>query len=305
MGMAAETGASLAEILTQQDAALGRIHDTAREAMLAVANDVAAPLAVIDKLTNKELRAQLEELNELTTPQKTSDMIERMEKSQGRLNVLWSTGNVALDATLERIRNMASTSESLPTAWQLVQDSMARIDDMSTRLDENLTATVVHFGETWGGTLARSLLAGKKFIDSVKSLFKGLFDAILAELARVAGAKIFVGVLKILGFSGGGVVPSGPGVAAMQHGGTLPGFGGGDRVPALLEPGEGILTKETVRRIGRGGVEAMNSGGRGGGGGAPVIIENHFHLQNPIWTRGQLLDTFRDLGAGLREVGAI
>jgi hypothetical protein len=305
MGMAAETGASLAEILTQQNEALGRIHDTAREAMLAVANDVAAPVAVLDKLTNKELRGQLEELNKLTTPQKTSEMIDRMEKSQGRLNVLWSTGNVTLDAMLERIRNMASTSESLPTSWQLVQDSMARIDDMSTRLDENLTSTVVRFGETWGATLARSLLVGKKFIDSVKSLFKGLFDAIIAELARVAGAKIFVGVLKILGFSGGGVVPSSPGMTAMQHGGTLPGYGGGDRVPTLLEPGEGILTKETVRRLGRGAVEAMNSGGRGDVGREPVIIENHFHLQNPIWTRGQLLDTFRELGAGLREVGAI
>jgi len=42
-------------------------------------------------------------------------------------------------------------------------------------------------------------------------------------------------------------------------GGVLPGYGGGDRVHALLEAGEGILTKEAVRKYGSGLVHLINS----------------------------------------------
>lgn len=42
-------------------------------------------------------------------------------------------------------------------------------------------------------------------------------------------------------------------------GGVLSGYGGGDRVHALLEAGEGILTKEAVRKYGSGLVHLINS----------------------------------------------
>ena len=35
-----------------------------------------------------------------------------------------------------------------------------------------------------------------------------------------------------------------------QKGGTIPGYGGGDTVPAMLEPGEGVLTKEAMKVLG-------------------------------------------------------
>ena len=42
-------------------------------------------------------------------------------------------------------------------------------------------------------------------------------------------------------------------------GGVLPGYGGGDQVHALLEAGEGVLTKEAVRKYGSGLVHLINS----------------------------------------------
>jgi len=39
----------------------------------------------------------------------------------------------------------------------------------------------------------------------------------------------------------------------------VPGYGGGDRVPALLEPGEFVLRKEVVRELGLGFLERLNS----------------------------------------------
>jgi hypothetical protein len=52
-----------------------------------------------------------------------------------------------------------------------------------------------------------------------------------------------------------------PGAGAPRgraSGGVIPGYGGGDVVPALLEAGEGILRKEVVRAIGPARIDALN-----------------------------------------------
>jgi hypothetical protein len=47
---------------------------------------------------------------------------------------------------------------------------------------------------------------------------------------------------------------------SMQHGGVLPGYAPGrDTVPAMLSPGEGILTPQAVRMLGADWVHAVNS----------------------------------------------
>lgn len=113
------------------------------------------------------------------------------------------------------------------------------------------------------------------------------------------------------GFSGGGPV----GLAA---GGYLPGYGGGDRRPAVLEDGEFVARKEAVKRYGVGLFDALNrmilpprvfraapagfqSGGLVGaaGGGralAPVHVHlggREFALQGDRRTARELLDTLR------------
>jgi len=55
-------------------------------------------------------------------------------------------------------------------------------------------------------------------------------------------------------------------IPTYQEGGVVPGYGGGDTVPALLEPGEMVIRKEIVR-------EAQQ-----GGGGEEVV----FHIYNNI-----------------------
>lgn len=48
-------------------------------------------------------------------------------------------------------------------------------------------------------------------------------------------------------------------VGAFARGGKLPGFGGGDRISALLEAGEFVIRKEAVQRFGAGFFDALNS----------------------------------------------
>ena len=48
-------------------------------------------------------------------------------------------------------------------------------------------------------------------------------------------------------------------VGAFRRGGRLPGYGGGDRISALLEAGEYVIRKEAVARFGAGFFDALNS----------------------------------------------
>lgn len=43
-------------------------------------------------------------------------------------------------------------------------------------------------------------------------------------------------------------------------GGQIPGYGGGDSVPIMAEPGEHVIRKESVKKIGRGAAQAFNRG---------------------------------------------
>ncbi len=49
------------------------------------------------------------------------------------------------------------------------------------------------------------------------------------------------------------------GIRQLARGGKIPGFGGGDRVRALLEPGEFVVRKEAVARYGVGLLSAINN----------------------------------------------
>jgi tape measure domain-containing protein len=53
---------------------------------------------------------------------------------------------------------------------------------------------------------------------------------------------------------------AGAGVGGFSTGGFLPGYGGGDQVPALLERGEFVIPKEQVKHLGVGFMEAIRSG---------------------------------------------
>jgi len=83
-------------------------------------------------------------------------------------------------------------------------------------------------------------------------------------------AEAFPAFWKMAAIAAAGVVQaaivSSAAIPTYQEGGIVPGYGGGDTVPALLEPGEMVIRKEIVR-------EAQQ-----GGGGEEVI----FHIYNNI-----------------------
>lgn len=61
----------------------------------------------------------------------------------------------------------------------------------------------------------------------------------------------------------------GESIQARRWGGFISGYGGGDRIRALLEPGEFVLRKEVVRSLGLGWLETLNRSGRRAIGSIP------------------------------------
>lgn len=57
---------------------------------------------------------------------------------------------------------------------------------------------------------------------------------------------------------GSSTLKGGGRVLGFNRGGLVPGYGGGDKVPALLEGGEVVINKNAVRKYGAGNLQAMN-----------------------------------------------
>lgn len=96
-------------------------------------------------------------------------------------------------------------------------------------------------------SLASALI---KIADALKPL--------LPMLTLMAGIKIFSGLKSFAG----GIM--GRGAATPQQfatGGVVPGSGNRDTVPAMLTPGEFVIRKSSVKKIGAGNLQRMNSGG--------------------------------------------
>ncbi len=95
-------------------------------------------------------------------------------------------------------------------------------------------------------------------IDAEISGAQANIQAIQAALDALHDKTITVTVVQqtVEAHSVGGIV--GAGIRHFSTGGALPGYGGGDRVHALLEDGEFVMRKEAVRRYGLSAMMAIN-----------------------------------------------
>lgn len=100
------------------------------------------------------------------------------------------------------------------------------------------------FNKKWNAAWERALLGGK---DAVAQL-----EADLTELTKDRHIKIYVEEIQTRA-SGGAVG------LRLARGGGLPGYGGGDKVRALLEPGEFVVRKEAVAKYGLNYLQAVNA----------------------------------------------
>ena len=116
-------------------------------------------------------------------------------------------------------------------------------------------------------------------IEDVGEAILSLFGQITKELAQWAfQLAIKEGIETAFGLSDGGTVPgfAGGGVVGPSYfdaGGMARGT---DTVPAMLTPGEGVLTRDTVRNLGgAGAIDAINQG-------QSLGVSQEIHIHGPV-----------------------
>lgn len=130
-------------------------------------------------------------------------------------------------------------------------------------------------------SLASALI---KIADSIKPLLPML--AALAAFRLVKGMGSFFGGM-MSGATSGRTYNKGGKVLGFARGGLVPGSGNRDTVPAMLSPGEFVIRKSSVNKMGAGTLAAMNENRYASGGVAEKIAaaRNQTNLSPPRQAR--------------------
>lgn len=190
----------------------------------------------------------------------------------GFLRVVWSGIKAAVGAAVRFVWLIISTYFRLVLAfWTMVWNAIKTVAVTiwsgilaAVRTAVGLVRAVISTGlavirnvwnsvwSTLSGAVSTAFGAVRSIISGAWDFISGIFGRITGGISRIvgAGAKLlsgdFSGAVQALGFSKGGLVP---------------GAGSGDIVDAKLEPGEFVLTKDAVKRIGIPVLTGLNRGG--------------------------------------------
>lgn len=181
----------------------------------------------------------VEELGGFRQVSKVIPLIQQFAVAQKALNVAQnSSGSLAKDAQ---------------TAQQALAVQIAKTREEFQRFMREMVAS-----DTFQSTVRTALDLANAFIkiaDSVKPLIPliATFGALKAGAALVPALKSFAGSGKR------GGIPIG-----FATGGLVPGSGNGDTVPAMLTPGEFVIRKSSVNKIGASNLSRINKYADGG-----------------------------------------
>ncbi len=196
-----------------------------------------------------------------------------------------SINNLTAEYTAGYFPAMQSMSDLTMMYTAMIRDNTLALSENNTAAVEaktvmqelGLTAEFAGatFEQSWTSSLESAFATTDDLGTKMKNLMKELFASLLTAIGQqmaVASAAYFLALqfgkgaaaaaLAGLAFTGAAFIRS------LQQGGVVPGRGGGDVTPALLEPGEVVLSKETVSRN-QGMITAMEGGM---GGMAPIQI---------------------------------
>lgn len=165
----------------------------------------------------------------------------------------FSTAQAALNVAQ---KGSSSLAKDAATAQQSLAVQITKVKEQFLELVRGVTATpIFQMMATSALTLASALV---KVADTLKPILP-IITAI-AAVKFTKGIAGFMGGLagNMKGFSQGGKVH------AFARGGVVPGSGNRDTVPAMLTPGEFVIRKSSVAKLGAGNLEEMNKYAAGG-----------------------------------------
>ena len=207
-----------------------------------------------------------------------------MSEAEKQASLFDEAVTLTATATLKLQQINATTSDAIRQQTQAEADAMAK---RASQLANQITNTELakSVAEDAGAVQQKILqqqadLAAKPpiqikadnkpAIDNILKITDGFTDVTKAVKdnpitididTQPAVAKLNALQQQIQGLAGGTSLTidvTGGSAPGMARGGWLPGYGGGDRIHALLEAGEYVVNKTAVRRFGRGLFDALN-----------------------------------------------
>ena len=174
----------------------------------------------------------------------------------GKVIPLLQQFSVAQEALNVAQQGSASLAKDAATAQLSLAVQVMKVKEEFMELIRGVTATpTFQIMAQTALTLASALI---KVADSLKP--------ILPIITAIAAVKFTKGIGGFLGGIAGGLTGAkgfnaGGKVHAFATGGMVPGTGNRDTVPAMLTPGEFVIRKSSVQKLGAENLAAMNSGG--------------------------------------------
>ena len=180
---------------------------------------------------------------------KNGDQVEisQAENRKYALAMMEEYGRGAIAVQEELQKSLTKTAEELDkqSGGQLSKElpEIAKQFGEISGQAKDLTESAAEFNKAWSNAWDRATLGGKEAIAQLEKELK--------ELTKDRHINIYVEEIEKKAI--GGVVHR------LARGGKLPGYGGGDRVKALLEPGEFVIRKEAVSKYGLAYLQALNA----------------------------------------------
>ena len=210
----------------------------------------------------RELRRLYEEYYRTASPEEQKRIAETIQeiadglRDQGDAIKWLQIGEQLRIGALQEIKGKAE--EAKEAEAQRIEELKKKLDEADQRLKDHIDKIEAMKKELEGLGEKLTEMEGKRTIVEIDADISDAMEEIeklKKELKKLESERHQLvieargGVTK--GFSMGGLVKR-------QAGGFVPGYGGGDRVFALLEPGEFVLRKEVVRSLGLGFLERLN-----------------------------------------------
>ena len=183
----------------------------------------------------------VEQLGGFRQVSKVIPLIQEFDKTQAALNVQMNAGN--------------SISKDAETA----QSALAV---QFTKTKEAFTALIREIADdgTLRGMIEIALKMAEGFLKAVNAI-----KPLIPLLVTLSTIKIGAGIASFAKGRGGRGRGGGiPGVFGFNKGGLVPGQGNRDTVPAMLSPGEFVVTKRGVSSVGLGALHGINKYAKGG-----------------------------------------
>lgn len=271
---------SALELLRQQEVAKAEIKDAAAQA------DIEREETKNEKL-NEVLDAHEAERLEKEAEKAEAKREEKLAREQEQFDEDLETLQYRLDQSID-LRDESLAKEVLGEKKVLVEK--AKLRGLDVKQERDLVHTKTQLAQI---EVAAKLGAFGQILDGGTALSKGLFlvskaaafaetlvntqKAYVAALAHPPGPPTTIPVATAVRASGYIAAASIAataitGISSAQQGGIVPGgFGGGDRVPMMLEPGE-IITPQRLNPLSPNFEETFGGGDEGGGQNINVMI---------------------------------